>query len=148
MKYVTYIHLGLLAAGLCGCSVEAQQVNFGQDQCHYCKMAIVDRRFAALSVTNKGKQFNYDATECMVNEIRKNANEPELSIIRVRDYTGGGWTEASKATYLISPRIKSPMGAFLAAFSTSEAATKARGEYGGEVYDWPKLKEKLSSETR
>jgi copper chaperone NosL len=66
----------------------------------------------------------------------------------VSDYTGGGWTEASKATYLISPRIKSPMGAGLAAFSTSEAAAKARGEHGGEVYDWPKLKEKLSSESR
>lgn len=138
------ILIGLLTT-LFACAVEAQPINFGQDQCHFCKMTIVDKQFAAQCVTKKGKQFKYDATECMVNELQKTGSESDMQILLVSNYRGGPMLAAASATYLICPKIKSPMGAFLSAFATQEEGFKANKEHGGEVYTWQKLKEKLST---
>ena len=35
--------LGSLAAFTVGGKVEAEAINYGHDQCHYCKMGIVDQ---------------------------------------------------------------------------------------------------------
>lgn len=136
--------IGLLTT-LVACAVEAQPINFGQDQCHFCKMTIVDKQFAAQCVTKKGKQFKYDATECMVNELQKTGMESDMQIMLVSNYSGGRMLAAANATYLICPKIKSPMGAFLSAFATQEEGFKARKEHGGEVYTWKTLNEKLST---
>ena len=130
-----------------GCAVEAEPIHFGQDACHFCKMTIVERQFAAQCVTRKGKQFKYDAIECMVHELRAKGNEAEMGLLKVSDYAGGPMIDATRASYLISPKIKSPMGAFLSAFASPQEASRAQQEHGGSVYNWQGLKEKLASDS-
>ncbi len=48
--------------------------------------------------------------------------------------------EAQKATYLVSPAIKSPMGENLSAFGTKETAQKTQQENGGNLYTWQQIK--------
>jgi len=143
MKYL----LTVLLTSLFACALEAKPIEFGQDQCHYCKMTIVNRQFAAQCVTRKGKQFHYDAAECLVQELAKNGNESEMSMILVSNYAGGPTLNAGKAGYLISPKIKSPMGAFLSAFANQEEAARACQEQGGKVYTWQALKARLAAES-
>jgi len=124
------------------CKVEPEVINYGSDACHFCKMTIVDQQHAAQYVTDKGKQFKFDAIECMLNDLEEKGSD-EISIFLVSDYgTPGSMADAQTAAYLISQEIKSPMGAFLSAFSSEELAKKTQQESGGELYTWTSIKAK------
>jgi len=136
----------LIIALLClffSCNVSPKPIDYGSDGCYFCKMTIVDKVHAAEVVTKKGKVYKFDATECMINfmdefetsEIEmflsNNYTEPELLI------------DATKATFLISENIPSPMGAFLSAFKDKSDAEKFQAEKGGDLYSWDTLLEKF-----
>lgn len=143
------VQLTALIAVLCllvSCKVEPEQINYGSDACHFCKMTIVDQQHAAQYVTNKGKQFKYDAIECMVNELAEKKRD-DIAILLVSDYNSPGhMTSAISSVYLISPAIKSPMGANLSGFTTENDALAAKGENDGEIYSWVALLKKFDAE--
>lgn len=140
--FLTFLTLGLFIA--ISCKIEPQPINYGKDQCHFCKMNIVDQQHAAQYVTKKGKQFKFDAIECMLNDLAEK-NKTEISIFLVSDYGNPGtMTDAQIATYLISKEIKSPMGAFLSAFSNKETALETLQTNGGKIYSWSAIKEKYA----
>ena len=125
------------------CKVEPEAIEYGKDQCSFCKMNIVDQTHSAQLVTAKGKQFKFDAVECMVNYLDQNGEE-KIALLLVADYANPGeMTEAEKATYLITPAIKSPMGANLSAFSAKNKAEEFQQKHFGEIYTWETLKQKL-----
>ena len=120
MKYLAIL---FLLVAVVGCSVKPQPIIFGKDACVFCKMNIVDKQHAAELVTNKGKVFKYDAIECLLKDTERN-KEDEVSLYLVVDYLNPeGFIDATKATYLVSEAIPSPMGAYLSAF-TEQSKTK------------------------
>lgn len=127
---------------LTSCSVEPEQINYGNDQCDFCKMGVVDKAHSAQYVTNKGKQFKFDAIECLIREVSDpEVKEDDLAFMLVADYSNpGAMINAQEATYLVSKAIKSPMGAYLSAFSDKEVATKTKEEVGGKLYNWDDIK--------
>jgi len=142
LKIITSISLFIL---LLSCKIEPQAINYGKDACHFCKMNIVDKQHAAQYVTKKGKQFKFDAIECMVNDVVANNDENSIAKLLVADFgTDGNMVDATTATYLICKEIKSPMGAFLSAFSTNEKAMETQKKLGGDIYTWTTLKDKYT----
>ncbi len=132
----------LVILTIASCSTEAEPIHYGNDQCNFCKMNVVDKAHSAQYVTKKGKQFKYDAIECMVNEINKLGNEKDLAVLLIADYGNPGtMVDAQKATYLISKGIKSPMGAFLSGFSDKSKAEENKSKFGGQLFDWNSLVE-------
>ncbi len=126
------------------CKVEPQAIEFGKDQCSFCMMNIVDKTHAAQYVTKKGKQFKFDAIECMVNDIIEKSEE-NIAIMLVANYDNPGEMIDSKtAVYLISEEIKSPMGANLSAFLLAEKAKELLQKHSGKIYTWDTLKQKFS----
>jgi copper chaperone NosL len=126
------------------CNVEPEKIDYGKDQCSFCVMNIVDKTHSAQYVTKKGKQFKFDAIECLVHDLNEN-DESDLAIILVANYDNPGeMIDAAKATYLISPEIKSPMGANLSAVLTLEIANELQQKHTGEIYTWETLKARLS----
>ncbi|SNR73220.1 nitrous oxide reductase accessory protein NosL [Lutibacter flavus] len=122
------------------CKVEPEAIEYGKDQCSFCVMNIVDKTHAAQYVTKKGKQFKFDAIECLVNDLNEK-NEQDLAVILVADYGNpGNMIDAKTATYLISTGIKSPMGANLSAVVTLEKALELQQQYLGDIYAWEPLK--------
>jgi copper chaperone NosL len=80
----------------------------------------------------------------MVQKINEENNEGELAYILVANYQKPGeLINAQNSTYLITKKIKSPMGAYLSAFSSLENAKKVENELGGKIYNWQQLKEKF-----
>ena len=135
------------AIGLCmavlSCEPKLQPIEFGQDQCSFCVMNIVDRTHAAQYVTSKGKQFKFDAIECMVNDVLKKG-EAGIAIMQVADFAAPGrMTSARDATYIICEAIKSPMGANLSAVAREVAADSIVGLHGGKCYTWNEIKEQI-----
>lgn len=127
------------------CKVEPEAIEYGKDQCSFCVMNIVDKTHAAQYVTKKGKQFKFDAIECLVNDLNEK-NEQDLAVILVADYGNpGNMIDAKTATYLISTGIKSPMGANLSAVVTLEKALELQQQYLGDIYAWEPLKKHLSN---
>ncbi len=118
------------------CEIKPAPINYGSDSCHFCKMTIVDQQHAAQYVTKKGKQFKFDAVECMLNNLSENGME-NLALLLVSDYVNPGkMTDATQATFLISEEIKSPMGANLSSFGERSGAEGAMESHGGELYSW------------
>jgi len=144
MKNISLIFIAIGLFAMTGCQIEAEKINYGSDACHFCKMTIVDQQHASQYVTSKGKQFKFDAIECMLNEFsEKSTNNIEL--ILVSDYNSpGSMVNAKSSTYLISQEIKSPMGAFLSALSNENSAKELLQEKGGKIYTWTTIKEKYS----
>ena len=114
-------------------------IDYGNDGCHFCKMTIVDKVHAAEIVTNKGKVYKFDATECMVN-FMEDFDTSEIKFYLSNNYSEPEvLTDATKATFLISKNIPSPMGAFLSAFKNKEDARKMQSEQSGTSYTWDEL---------
>lgn len=128
----------------CG-NPEPVAIDYGKEQCHYCKMTIVDNQHAAEIVTKKRKAFKYDAIECMINDLKDEENQP-IALYLVCDYAHPGeLVDAKSSTYLISKEIPSPMGANLSAFSSKDKAEETQKEKTGNLYTWKELIEKFSS---
>jgi len=138
-RHVRFLFLISILVSIAGCSVRPQPITYGKDGCHFCRMTIVDRQHATQLVTKKGKVFNFDAMECMINYTKEiDTNKVELYLCN--HYTAPEeLIDATKATFLISEGIPSPMGAFLTAFDTEESAIKAKEEHGGVLYTWKEL---------
>jgi copper chaperone NosL len=127
------------------CKIKPEPIQFGTDACYFCKMNIVERSHASQAVSSKGKQFKYDAIECMVKDITINQNS-DMSIVLVSNYLNAGeMLNAEEATFIISSNIPSPMGGNLSALKTRKASEDLKNEHGGEIYDWTALKEFYSS---
>lgn len=134
-----FVLLFLPVLFLLACNISPQPINYGEDACNYCTMTIVDHQHAAQIVTDKGKAYKFDAIECMLNYLRENKDiNPELYL--VNDFMNPGQLiDATKATYLISKNISSPMSANLSAFQTKEAADKTKMKYEGKLYTWEEI---------
>jgi len=102
-------------------------------------MTIVDKLHAAEVVTNKGKVYKFDATECMVN-FRKEFDTSQIKLYLSTNYKEAeSLIDATKATFLISENIPSPMGAFLSAYESKDDALKIKQEKGGNLFTWEEL---------
>jgi copper chaperone NosL len=136
LKHYSFIALLLL---FFSCNVSPKPIVYGSDGCHFCKMTIVDKVHAAEIVTQKGKVYKFDATECMINFMDE-FDTSEIALYLSNNYTQPEeLIDAVQATFLISENIPSPMGAFLSAFKTKADAEKMQAEKGGKLYNWTEL---------
>ncbi|WP_190811471.1 nitrous oxide reductase accessory protein NosL [Flagellimonas sp. S3867] len=141
MKTLGGIHLLpiVLIAVLSSCTAKPQQIVYGTDGCHFCRMTIVDQQHAAQIVTTKGKAFKFDAIECMVNHL-KEVDANSIAMYLCNYYTEPGkLMDATEATFLISDGIPSPMGEFLTAFDTKTDAELEKSKHGGNLFTWDEL---------
>lgn len=126
---------------LTACEVGPKPINYGSDSCDYCSMTIVDRQHAGEIVTEKGKVRKFDAVECMINYDRENSETP-VALYLVSDFDAPGkLIDATKAYFLKSDQLTSPMGANLSAFSNPDAAQEKMQQYGGEIFNWKEVKQ-------
>ena len=138
-KAFLLLSMALLAVA---CSPKAEPIDYGKEECAFCKMTIVSPQFASEVVTQKSKAFKYDAIECMLQAPQ----EDKIALHLVCDYLHENTLiDATKATYLISKEIQSPMGAHLAAFASKDEAQKVQAEKGGDLYDWAGIQAKFQS---
>jgi len=140
LKAASVLLLVFMAAG---CSSGPRAIDYGTDQCEYCRMTISDERYGAEVVTQKGRALKYDSIECMLRAVEdaEAISEAEVADWYVTDYSSQRTlVSARKATYLHSRRLPSPMGAGLTAFATAIDAEYMKDDRGGAVMDWEGLR--------
>jgi copper chaperone NosL len=132
------IFSGIVAA----CSVKPEPINFGKDNCHLCKMTIMDKKFGAEVVTTKGKVYKFDDVNCMVNFINSGfLDDRDVAFRMVVDYSQPGKLIAAGEAYFIkSPEIRSPMASQVASFETDEAKNEFKKQWINSIYlTWGEL---------
>ncbi len=139
MKRVLTAYLILIL--VCSCTPKERPVAYGTDECAYCKMIIMDHRYGAELVTQKGKISTFDAAECLIEYLYHNEELLQTApFLLVTSYTEPDQLiDAKSAIYLVSKSMPSPMGAYLTAFSNEKAAGDYLAEKGGELYTWEEL---------
>ena len=145
VKYISAKVCLLALITTIACTPEKKPINYGRDNCHFCNMTIVDKRYGSEIVTNKGKVYKFDAVECMLNFLEKEkvkANEVAMKLANTYDQPGQ-LTPASENFYLRSKELPSPMGLFITPFTTKSKAESLQQEKGGKLYDWQKLNDRF-----
>lgn len=132
MKKILYLFLlGLFVA----CNNEAQPIDYGNDNCSFCDMTIVSQAYAAQAVTNKGKQYKYDAIECMVNDQLQHNHEMEIQLVSNFEEPGK-MINVKNADFVINDSIRSPMGGNLAAFKKESTVLNNASD---GMFNWDEL---------
>ena len=122
------------------CSKSPKKIDYGNDGCHFFKMTIVDKIHGSELLTDKGKVFKFDATECMLNYIEENKNLRIGSLLTNYYEFPAEFVTVQEATFLISEKLPSPMGANLTAFKSNAIAEEILTEKGGQLFTWETLK--------
>ncbi|MGK7389081.1 MAG: nitrous oxide reductase accessory protein NosL [Candidatus Cyclobacteriaceae bacterium M2_1C_046] len=100
------------------CSTGPKTIYYGEENCHFCQMTIVDQRYAAQIITDKGKDFNFDAIECMLHfEEEEEIEKDNIAGRYINTFDNPGkLIEISKVTFVQTPELPSPMGMNLTGF--------------------------------
>ncbi len=124
---------------LYACKQGPRDLEYGKDECYYCSMKIVEAKFGAQSVTDKGKVQMYDSAECLIKDVL-NHPDKQYAFLKVTDYISNGWIDAEEAYFLISENLPSPMGANLSSYKTKEEADNMQKEKEGNVLNWNEVR--------
>ncbi len=120
-----------------------EPINYGKDACAFCRMVIVDVGFASELKTKTGKVYKFDSVECLAAFVLAGiVPKDKILAMWVSDYAHKGkLIPVQKAEFLVSPRIKSPMGLNIAAFGNREDLEKAQSVFQGRVMTWNEVLE-------
>ncbi|MBK7149009.1 MAG: nitrous oxide reductase accessory protein NosL [Bacteroidetes bacterium] len=136
LLYRFWVYLLPLCLLLAACQPEEPGIAYGKDMCHLCKMTIMDTKFGAVLVNDKGKQLKFDSGECMVNYLK---TDPEFKAERIMmiNYTRPATLiDATHGFFLHGGEVRSPMGGQLAAFETRQEAEQLQQQLRGDLVLW------------
>lgn len=120
------------------CKAGPKPIEIGKDICAHCKMTIMDKRYGAEVITDKGKVYKFDSSECLIEYVRKNplVDFPVRALLVINHSAPGEFIDATDAYFLHSEKLQSPMGGNLTAVHNKATIDKYILEYGGEVWTW------------
>lgn len=120
------------------CSTKPQPIEFGVDNCDFCKMTISDERYGAELVTKKGRIYKFDDLHCIQGFVAEAtvAKDAIASYWLIDFSQPGTLIEAEKSYLLENQELKSPMGSNIAAFSSIDSLKNFQTNYSGTEIKW------------
>lgn len=112
------------------------EIAYGSDSCAHCRMIISDVRFASAWREGTGDESHFDDIGCMAIMSREHPPAEPVQFW-VHDYNTEEWLDASLASFIIDPGIKTPMSYGIASAKSADDARAVAPS--GEVTDWTGL---------
>lgn len=132
--------LSTLCAAGCG-SRGPVPFQWGEDACHFCKMILAEKGFAAQRINPKGKVFKYDSIECLLADLKAHPPQAgERLYVSDRSRPEAPLADAAAAHYLRGGSMASPMGQSLAAFASEDSTRAWQARLGGDMLPWDRLR--------
>ena len=133
---VVFVLLTMLILASCGS--EPEPINYGHDECEFCRMLITDNKYGAELVTDKGKIYKFDSIECMIEfSLVKNTLGDTNNKLLITDFDNpDNLVDARNSFYVKNDKFRSPMGLNVTAFNGEEQVQKFISENGGEKLSW------------
>ncbi len=143
MKY--FLTILVIPVLFFSCSAQPEPFKYGSDNCHVCKMTIMDAKFGCEIITTKGKVYKFDDVICIARFLQeKKLPEKETKQIVVINFEKeNDFLDVEKAHFVLAKEIRSPMNSHAAAFASKEAAEKFNTSKTGVVLTWNELLTKL-----
>lgn len=140
---LSYIVAVLFLSNLFCTHTEPSPILSGKDDCYACKMGIVDLRYGAELISNKGKIFKFDDIGCLIYFLNdQNIQEDKCQRILVADYLNPkNWLDTKDALFVKANDIHSPMNFNYAAFSENSKINSLFENKEKQVISWMELKE-------
>ena len=128
---------------IAACDRGPQEIRIGQQECDHCRMMISQEQFAAQLITQQGRQYAFDAIECMAAFVDSgDGTELDIHSLWVPDFHDpGNWMEAETAWYLQSDDLRSPMALNFSAYTDEGTARSQQSEFGGRVVRWMEVRD-------
>jgi len=120
------------------CGSKPEPINYGHDECEFCRMLITDNKYGAELVTDKGKIYKFDSIECMVEfSLVKNTLGDTNNKLLITDFDNpGNLIDARIAYYIKNDEFRSPMGLNVTAFKDESKAQQFSSANGGAKLIW------------
>src|SRR4030066_2072292 len=117
---VALLVLIILHLPLSGCKTDPEPINYGHDECEFCRMLITDNRYGAEIVTDKGRVFKFDEVGCMIEyAMVKNFIGDANQKFLVTDFANPETLiDASSAFFVQNENFRSPMGSNVMAYDS------------------------------
>ncbi len=143
MKYA--VTLILLSGLLLSCSAQPEPFKYGTDNCHTCKMTIMDAKFGCQVITKKGVVYKFDDIICTSGFLHQGEvpGQDIRQTVVINFEKENDFLDVEKAFFVHAPGIKSPMNSHVAAFGSPASAEKFSREKKGEILSWAALREKF-----
>ena len=124
MKTLLTILCYICIVCLFSCKPTFDPIDYGHDACMHCRMTIIDKRFAAEILTDKGKAYKFDDLGCLLKYMSENSLQQPNAKIFVANYAApaNNFLDAHTAIYIHSELLKTPMNGNYAAFETEQKA--------------------------
>jgi copper chaperone NosL len=132
MLKLTVLAAALLASVACGTKAGGPpQIELDRSACSHCGMLISETLYAAAYQAPGAEARVFDDIGC----LRDAARQETASGLTFwfHDGTHGGWIEGSRAIFVASPEIRTPMGGGLIAYGDQAAADHSAATHHGRV---------------
>lgn len=133
-----FLFLFLLLLSCSSCGGNPEPINYGHDECDFCRMLITDNRYGCEIITDKGKVYKFDEVSCMIEyAMVKNfigdANQNFLVTVFSMPET---FTDATSAHFVKDNDYRSPMGLNVMAFDRESDADDFSRTNESEILNW------------
>lgn len=124
------------------CKVEPRSINFGHDDCEFCKMKLMDERFGAQLVTDKGRIYMFDDVNCMVEFMDSDEGKRHLYAYElIVDYSNPGeLLDVHYTFFLKTDEIRTPMNSKIIALPNRETQEEFKADIGGILLGWGEIR--------
>jgi copper chaperone NosL len=131
----------MFAVFISSCNTKPQAIEVGKVNCDFCKMTIMDTRFATELITTKGKVYKFDDVHCLLSYLRSDILEKkEVKEVYFVDYRNPKQFIPSTAAFLLKNEVlHSPMNGNVAAFGSTGDRAKLHGQIKGDTITWNDL---------
>ncbi|NJN84192.1 MAG: hypothetical protein HC802_19220 [Caldilineaceae bacterium] len=148
---IASLTVGLALAACAPGQTEAAppEIRYGETICAECNMIISDPRYAAGLAheiePGRYESIAFDDIGDMLNHVKKN---PDRQVVAwyAHDFDSEEWIDATQASFVVSPQIKSPMASGTAAFADRAGAERLAAEVSGEMLTWDELRARYELE--
>lgn len=115
-------------------------IKLNVDSCDNCKMSIVDGKYGAEVITQKGRVYKFDDIKCM-KQFCKDNSQTKMESFYVLDFNQNNeLIPAETAFYLSGGKINSPMRGNVIAFKTENEAKDFQTKLDANVVSWDEVK--------
>jgi copper chaperone NosL len=138
LNFVSVLTLILFFFILTSCTKKAEEINYNNDECDYCRMQISDNRYAAQIIVKSDKVYKFDSIECLIGySLVKNLTDSDSMKFIVSDFLNPGrFIDVGKSFFVHNDKFMSPMALNVQTFSSQSDCEKFVEENGGKEISW------------
>lgn len=141
MRSLRYCFFVAMALCLTACNKGPKPIVYGKEECAFCKMTIMDKRFGCQVMNTKGKAWSFDDLVCLAG-FQKSGIVPlaEVGGTYVADFLGDNALHKVEEMHFVSSEaFRSPMAGNVAAFYNADSAKIYLGKFNGKDISWKEM---------